>query len=342
MEVEPLNLEERYQFFLQLGTLFGAGCPLLGSLESMSGSQASLGMAEVSGRLLEALERGCSLSEGMSLERGSFSSDEIAMVRLGETTGRLHHVLERVGKNLERRKANHRQLIQSTLYPILALCFAMGLVSTMAFVLLPRLVPIFTSFQSELPWPTRVVLSFSSAASWGAMASLLTVFLCVVWVRRRGAIALPLAKIPIVGHTLHIKALAEFASSLSTLIASGATLDSSLELLGRQSPEGTQKRALTGVRASLRNGHTLSESFRLESAYFPTLFRQLIASGEESGRLEFFSEQAAAIYLEEFQWRVQRMTQLAEPALLLVLGTVVGFFILACFLPFYDLLSVSL
>lgn len=342
MEQEPLSLSERYQFFLQLGTLFGSGCPLLDSLDSMGRSESNLRLAEISGRVVSALERGCSLSEGLSMEGRSFAADEIAMVKLGESTGRLHQVLDRLCKDLERRKTNRHQLMQAVLYPTLALSFAFTVAATMAFVLLPRLAPIFTSFQTDLPWPTRLALSLSSTLSWGLPAALLAGLLLMLWVRRHGAFEIPFARLPLVGETFHNRALGEMASSLSTLISSGATLDSSLTMLCRQCGEGRQKKALLGVRTSLRNGLTLSESLQSEKEYFPTLFRHLVASGEETGRLDFFADRVAGIYLDEFQWQVQQITQLIEPLLLFLLGGVVGFLVLACFLPFYNLMSVSL
>lgn len=342
MEQESLSLFERYQFFLQLGTMFGSGCPLVDSLDSMSRAESNPRTAQIALRVAAALENGHSLSESLALEGRSFAAREIGMVKLAETTGRLHQVLQRLCRDLEQSTDNRHRLIQALLYPALALMFASLVAATMAFVLLPRLAPIFTSFQADLPWPTRLVLSLSSIFFWGLPAVLLAGLLLLVWVRRQGGLEVSFAMLPVVGNLIHARALGETASALSTLISSGATLDSSLFMLCRQSREGRHRSALAGVRASLRGGLTLSESLERESSYFPTLFRHLAAGGEETGRLDFFLEQAAKLYLDEFQWQVQRLTQLVEPFMLFFLGAVVGFLVLACFLPFYNLMSVSL
>lgn len=342
LEIEPLSLTERYQFFVQLSTLFTSGCPLLESLEAISeGEGNSTNVQLVAQRMTVGIERGASISESMRRQGPSFSRTEIGLIKMGERTGRLSHVLEKVQKNLSLQKQNRQQLLQACLYPAVTFLFALSVVGLMAFVLLPRLLPVFASFQAELPWPTKLVAALAGAWSWGLLVFLVLGFGTVLYLRERELPSELFHSIPAVGDALQAKALGEIAASLSVLLAAGATFDSSFELLSEQAGSRALREGLLDARSRLRNGETFAQALESQEA-FPQLFVQLLIVGSEVGRLDYFSDRAADIFLEDFHWQTQRTVQLLEPLLLTFLGVFVGFLLMACFLPFYNLLTVTL
>jgi type II secretory pathway component PulF len=291
--------------------------------------------------MLHYIEGGSSVSEAMSQQGQSFDRTEVGLVQLGEKSGRLHHVLERICQNLEEQSLNRQRIVQASLYPAMAFIFALGLVGMMTFGLLPKLLPIFESFQVELPWPTRLVLHFSQLWSWGIPVGAALGLGAMLYWRDKPAPKHLLYSLPLFGSALRTRALGEMAASLATLLASGATLDSSLTLLASQTEDPLLGHCLHGLKSQLRAGVPLPEALQEESR-LPILFRQLLSTGAETGRIDFFAERVAEICLDDFSWQLDRAVQLLEPMLLLFLGGVVGLMILACFLPFYHLLSVSL
>ena len=340
MQPEQLDLESRHSFFLQLATLFSSGCSLSQSLDAVSRSGQSVSLQRVATSVLIRLEQGSRLSSAMACEHGFFTHQEVSLVRLGEETGKLHVVLQRISRNLEQSLSNRRQFIQAALYPTAILAFSFLLVGMMAFVLLPKLTPIFEGFQLALPWPTRLVLSLTALLPWFLFFVLLTVFLVVVAARQRPDWRDLLFSIPILETVLRQRSLGEMSASLAILVSAGAHLDASFKLLAHQTEDPEVKLALTRVRVRLRQGASLPEAIEAEQA-LPRLWKQLIVVGCETGRVDFFSERLAEIYLEDFRWRLGQSITLMEPILLMGIGGAVGFLLLACFMPFYELVMVT-
>jgi type II secretory pathway component PulF len=341
LQPEPLDMESRHAFFLQLATLFSSGCSLSQSLEAVSRSQESSGLQRVAQSVLIKLERGSPLSAALASEHGFFTSEEISLVRLGEETGKLHMVLQRISQNLEQAIGNRRQFVQAGLYPAAILAFSFLLVGLMAFVLLPKLTPIFLSFQLSLPWPTRLVLSLTSLLPWFLFFCLCTVFFGIVAARQRPDWQKLLFSIPYLETVLRQRSLGEMSASLAILISAGARLDYSFKLLAEQTEDPDIKSALSRVRIRLRRGSSLPDAIGAEDK-LPQLWKQLIVVGCETGRVDFFSERLAEIYLEDFRWRLGQAITLMEPILLMGVGGAVGFLLLACFLPFYQLVTVAM
>ena len=339
MQPEPLSLEARHSFFLQLATLFASGCSLSQSLEAVGQSDKPGELQRVALSVLLKLERGSRLSSALASEQGHFTTEEVSLVRLGEETGKLHVVLLRLSKNLEQAIANRRQFIQAGLYPLAILLFSFSLVGMMAFVLLPKLHPIFEGFQLDLPWPTRLVLWASNLVPWMVLLAICIAFAGLIAARKNPHWHRLLYSFPLLASILRQRTLGELSASLSILVSAGARLDHCFLLLADQAADPAIRLALTRVRTTLRNGYSLTEALEAEEA-IPHLWKQLLVVGSETGRIDFFSQRLAEIYIEDFRWKLGQAVALMEPVLLMSVGGLVGFLLLACFLPFYQLVTV--
>lgn len=342
MDLEPLGLKDRFEFFLQLSTLFNAGCPLLGSLAAIGRAEKRPSQARVANALLVDIEKGSSVSEAMKNQHPSFASSEIGLVALGEQSGRLHYVLQKVCKNLEQRAENQSRLIQASLYPVVVFLFALVVVGIMTLVLLPRLSPLFESFQVPIPFITKLVLQFSQLSPWLLLLGLTLAVSFLLLFRESERLFLALDASPLVGEILRLKTLSESSSALAILVGSGATLDSSFKLLAEQTESPSLSRSFWRIRDYIRKGVEFKDALELEAEVLPSVFRQLLTSGAETGKIEFFSQRLGEMFSQEFQWRLEQALNLLEPLLLMWLGGVIGFLILSCFLPFYNLLTVAL
>ena len=342
MAIEPLTLQERYEFFLQFSTLFMAGCPLLACLSAIKSSEKRPNQARVAGSMLVDIERGRSISESMTLQAPSFSTEEIGLVKMGEVSGRLHYVLEQVCRSLELRAENRSRIIQATIYPLAVALFASLVVGFMTFVLLPQIGPIFMSFQVPLPLLTRIVLQFSDLATWGFLVFLGCVLASAIAFRESRRWWEFLDKLPLVGPLLRVRSLAESAMALSVLVGSGASLDASFKLMSENTSSPSLGECFARIRGAIRAGASFQEALERETEILPSVYRQLLISGAETGRIEYFAKRLSAIFHEDFQWHLDQMLKLLEPLLLVILGGVVGIMLLSCFLPFYNLVSLAL
>lgn len=342
LATDPLTLQERYEFFLQFSTLFSAGCPLLGCLSAIKSSEKRPNQARVAGAMLLDIERGRSISESMMLQTPAFSTEEIGLIKMGEVSGRLHYVLEQVCRSLELRAENRGRIVQATIYPVAVALFASLLVGFMTFVLLPQIGPIFVSFQVPLPLLTRLVLQFSHLATWGFLIFLGCLLASILVFRESRRWWELLDTLPLLGPLLRVRALAESAMSLSVLVGSGASLDASFKLLADNTPSATLGKSFARMRGAIRTGASFQEALERETDVLPSIYRQLLISGAETGRIEYFARQLSDIFHNDFQGHLDQMLKLLEPLLLLVLGGVVGIMLLSCFLPFYNLVSMAL
>lgn len=340
LDSEPMGLADRCQFFVQLSTLFSAGCTLVKSIEAVARTEQRPHLSRVCFSLVHKLEAGLSLSQAMSCEQDSFPRAERGMIRMGEETGRLHFVMERLAKSLEQQLGHRRRFGEAAFYPLMTLLFATGLVGFMAFVLLPKLLPIFAGFGLELPWPTRVIVWFAKIWPWlvfGLLVVALGVYFCFREQDRRRAFS---HSLPLVGEALFERDLGEISASLSILVSSGAALDSSFKLLAEQAENPSIQESMLLLRTNLRRGLSLDEALEADES-LPLLWPQLLVVGSETGRIDYFADRLADIYLDNFQWRLEQATNLLEPLMLMVLGGLVGFVLMACFLPFYGLLNLA-
>ncbi|MCA9794575.1 MAG: type II secretion system F family protein [Candidatus Eremiobacteraeota bacterium] len=338
LEPEPLPLGERRDFFVQMAVMFAAGCPLSKALLTLSRVSDRPRLAGGAERVLSSLEKGSSFSQALAQE-GSFTRAEVGLVRMGEETGRLRAVLERLGENLSETLGYRRRLLEAGIYPVFAVVFSGLLISLMAFVFLPRILPVVIGFGVELPWPTRLVVAFSRLVPWLFPLGLAAAIALVLTLREPARQERLLFSLPLVKGVLRAASLAEASSALALLLSAGATLDRSFDLLAPYLPDPELRAAMGRLKTRLRSGHTLTEALAREPK-LPPLWRQFMASGEESGRLEFFALQASLALRQEVGLQTDRAVSLFEPALLFFLGGVVGFLLLACFLPFYGLLEV--
>lgn len=338
---EALSLSERQAFYSQLGTLFSSGCSLPDSLLALGRSDERGELARVAREIVRGLERGNPMSTAMTFEEGLFPATEINLVRLGEETGRLHAIFSRLADNLEKSIDSRQRFTQAALYPATIFCFSVILVSFMALSLLPKLIPLFKSFDVHLPWPTQLVLGFAGLAPWLVFGTLIGSVIVYLVSRQRSLWQPLIYGTPLISSVLRSRALGELSASLATLVSSGARLDTSFLLLAEQAEDPELKATFHRLRLGVRAGASVDEVLKAERN-LPRMWRQLFAVGCETGRIEYFCERLAEFYLEDFRWKLGQALTLLEPLLLLGVGGFVGFLLLACFLPFYNLLTVAL
>ncbi len=340
----PLSHHDVHLWSLQLCVMLSAGISLLSSLESISkGNEGQL--AETSERLSEKLTAGSSLSEAMTSIRPTFSPLAVNLVAIGEHSGQLSSVLQRLSVRASRRDNIERQLRSSLAYPVFLSTVSLGMALFMAFYMFPKILPFLIGLGVELPWPTRFLI-------WGVenlSSAILIVTIALVGSARllstsedsrlRQARDNLVFSSPVIGEVNRHRVYADCFSDLHLLLEAGCDLLSSLKAVHSSWPEFNQRKS--HCVEELRSGSNFVEAVAT-SELFPRVFLLQLTSAEETGQLPQILELLSEQLDETVNLKLSQLTQILEPAVFLVMGFVTGFVVLATFLPLYGVVATSL
>jgi general secretion pathway protein F len=327
----------------QLATLVGAGLPLvecLGALvEQVDGPKQKKILSQVRERVVE----GGNLADAMRAHPAVFSDLYVNMVRAGEASGALDLVLIRLAEYTERAAALRAKVRSALTYPVFMGMASMGILFFLLSYVVPKVTRIFEETHAQLPTMTVILLAISGFLSNYWWLILFVVFAVVLGVRlstRTPAGRLRfdrmVLRIPYFGKVLKKVALARFARTLSTLLLGGIPLLQSLDIVKHVVSNMVLSNAIEDGRNSIREGHSVADPLK-RSGLFPPLLVHMIAVGEKSGELESMLARAADAYDGEVEASVSALSSIMEPVLVIFMGGVVLFIVMAILLPIFEL-----
>ena len=327
----------------QFATLVRAGLTLeecLNALiEQTDKPRARHVLAGVRGRMIE----GQSLARSMASFPQAFPDIYRVMIDAGEQSGKLVEVLERLADYTENRQSLRQSVTLAFIYPVLVTVVAISVVTLLLMYVVPQVTRVFANTGQTLPLVTRILIGISDAARAGGLIGLIAVavgVIALIAALRNPAIRhrwhLTMLRLPIVGRIVRGINAARFADTLGILTASGIpllpALQSAVPVVNNLPMRGAVEEALKQV----REGGSLSRALG-KTKLFPPLVVHLIASGEASGRLDAMLARAAEAQSRELQNWVRALTSLLEPVLILVMGAIVLFIVIAILLPIFEM-----
>jgi type II secretory pathway component PulF len=340
-----LDLTQVRLFTLQLSVLFSSGVPILKSLDAIAISDLP-GLSPCASELRRTLEGGWPLSNAMRSLPNAFDETLVGLVRLGERTGSLGLTLHEATRRCERLLDSGKKLTQALIYPAVVLMVSLGMLAFLCFYMLPRFIPIFSSFHVDLPWPTRLLMGIVSLRGF-ALVVLLAVAVAVTVLLRGDHPAIRLLRqrvlfdTPVLGRYNRLTACADLCGDLSLMLRSGMILSEALDLLSRHAGWTDLSLALARTRQRMLEGDDFIAALRAEKSVPAIIVGTLAASGE-SGQPDRLLRSLSVLLAEEAETIRLRLTSLLEPLLILFMGVVVGFVMLGCFLPVYKLIGTEL
>jgi type IV pilus assembly protein PilC len=289
------------------------------------------------------VEAGLALSEALKKHPDVFNELYVAMVQAGETGGILDNTLQRVATQLEKDAALRRQIKAAMVYPSLIGGFALIVLVALVAFLVPVFEKIFEDFGGELPAITKftVFLSHMMTQRWYVMFAVVA---GVVWLFRfwkkseRGRVQWDRFKLKIpmkIGGIVQKVALARFSRTFSGLIAAGVPMLEAIDITGRTSGNRVVEMAMEDVRESVKKGGSLTAPMVAVPEAFPVMVTQMIGVGEETGALETMLSKVADFYEEQVEAAVKALTSILEPVMIVVVGSIVGFIVIAMYLPMF-------
>lgn len=335
-------------FTRQLYTLMKAGVPIMRALAGLEQSSVNPAMKKVMGQIRESLDSGRELSMCLARHPKLFTPFYLAMVRVGEMTGRLEEVLLRLFDHMEFERFMREQVKSALRYPsfvIMAMGVAMFVVNIWV---IPAFSKVFKGFGAELPLMTRILIGFSDFMLnwWHALIGVIVGigFAFKSWTKTTsGAYQWDKIKmrIPIAGKIVQKATLARFARSFALASRSGVPVIQALTTVAQTVDNAYIAAKVEQMRNQVERGESVLRAAIASEAFTPVVL-QMIAVGEESGSLDEMMEEISGMYQSEVEYELKTLAQQIEPILIVMLGAMVLVLALGIFLPLWDLGKVAM
>lgn len=326
----------------QLATLLVAGLSLdtaLGSVAEQS-DQAMLG--QILANVREDVIQGNSLHESLAKHRTVFPDLFINMVQVGENSGTLDKTLHRLADFLESQGRTRARIQAALAYPVLMTLVGSTVLTFLFVFVVPKITRMLQEMKMALPWPTLLLINLVDLLlAWWWLLLLGLVFgftgLRRYWRTEAGRLRIDrmLLKAPLFGRLLLLIATTRFARTLGTMLQSGVPLLKALDVARNLLVNRVLRRAVETAKLRVQEGGSLAVALR-ETAVFPSMLVQLTAAGEQSGKLEEMLFRVADTYEHQTDLSISGMLSLLEPLMILFMGVVVGFAVLAILLPIFQ------
>ncbi len=348
MFAEKIGEVDVMLFSRQIYTLLKAGVPIMRALTGLQESTSNKAMKGMLQDVRGSLDSGRDLSASMARHPKIFSNFYLAMVRVGEMTGRLEEIFLRLYHHMEFEKFMRDQVKAALRYPtfvMIAMAVAMTVINIFV---IPAFAKVFKGFNAELPILTRLLLAFSdftveywpvifgvlAVAGWGIKAWIGTARGRYLWDRSK-------LRLPIAGNIVRKATLARFSRSLALALKSGVSIVQALTTTAMTVDNAFIASRIEKMRESVERGESILRSAIAVGIFTPVVL-QMVAVGEESGALDDMLQEVAEMYQREVEYELKTLAQQIEPILIFFLGILVLILALGVFLPIWDLGKVAL
>jgi type IV pilus assembly protein PilC len=326
----------------QLATMISSGMTLLRAFYVLEDQIENKLLAETIAAVREDIESGLAFSEALGKHPKIFSPLYVAMVRAGETGGVLEQSLDRVADQLEKDDALRRQVKSAMAYPTVVLSFAFCVLIGLIAFIVPVFVGVFKEFGGKLPLITQITVNASHLVTGMWYLLIAGAVALVVGFRKwrksewgRPQWDLLRLKIPMkIGATVQKIALARWSRTFAALYSAGVPIMQAIEVTGQTAGNAMVEKAMGDVIESVKSGGSIADPLK-NTPIFPPMVAQMIAVGEETGNLDAMLGKVADFYEDEVAAAVKALTSILEPVMIIIVGGIVGFIVIAMYMPMF-------
>lgn len=340
-----IKIKDLAIFCRQFATTLNAGISVVDSLEILYKQTENKRFAKIITNLYEIIQKGYPLSEAMAAHSNAFPALLIHMIEMGELSGTLDAVVEKMAEHFENENKLNKKLQSAITYPIVVSILAVVIVIFMLIFVMPTFIGIFDSMGTELPMITQILLSISRGLQNYWYLFVLMILIMFFLIDKYGKsqqgkykIDKMKLKIPILGRVQHKIVISRFTRTMSTLLNSGIDLLQALNIVQKVINNTYMNEKMKIVEEGVRKGLGLAEPIK-DSGIFPPMVYQMIRVGEDTGSLDFILSKTADFYDEEIRTSMTKMTTMIEPLIIVVLGLIIGFIVIAMILPMFEMYS---
>lgn len=339
-----VSSQQRVDFAKSLAIMLKSGVAINEALDELAHQSTSKFFSRLISRVRDDIENGTALSKAFAKQEDVFGTIFVSLIKAGEESGTLQGNLQFLAEWLGRSADLEREVKSATMYPKMVFSAAIVLGGFLSAIILPKLIPLFTGLDVELPWITKTLMAISLfvQTSWLlCIVAVITSIFLVSYLNKIHFIRRFLhrfyLRVPFMGSMLKHYQLALITQLFSTLLKSGLSLNESVEIIAVATTNISYQEALMEVQKNIIKGTTFSKSLIHFETLFPRLVINIIAVGERSGTLTNSFEYLTEYYTKEVNAETKRLPSVVEPLLLVFIAIVVGFVALAIIMPIYSL-----
>lgn len=346
-----VNAKDIAAFSRQFAVMIKSNIPIVSALRALASQNDNPTFRDIILNVAARVEEGLSLSRALAEHPKTFSKFFISVVQSGEASGRMGDSLEYLADHLEREYKLKSQIKGAMIYPIFILVVAILAFVVLTIVVIPNLVKALEQFEEDLPAVTHAVLGLSELmTSWFGLLILgilvVAIFLLIRWFRSpKGRTKLDawILKLPLgVGDFFQKFYLTRFSQNLSVLVESGLPISEALKITGEVVGNSAYHDALERVQTRVIRGERISTALKSYPKLFHPFIVQMIEVGEQTGQLGSILIKVVDFYQDDVSRKVDNITSLIEPILILIMGGLIGFLVLSIFLPIFTVQMAAL
>ncbi len=323
----------------QLATLLKAGVPLVEALAALIEQVENPQLHSALTQTRDKVNEGTSLADALRAHPRLFESLYVNMVSAGEASGTLDVVLSRLADHLDSQAQLKSKVAGALFYPAFMFLFGIGVITLMMVVVVPKVTAIFADFNQTLPWNTRLLIFVSNAFVnyWWLLLLMLgaAAYAFIRWftsIAGRATWDRKILNMPVIGKLQMMIAVARFTRTLATLLSSGVSLLTALDIARNVLGNVELMRVVEEARASIREGESIAAPLK-RSGRFPPIMIHMITIGERSGELEAMLHHVATAYDNQVTIRLQTLTSMLEPLMIVLMGGMAGSIALSILMP---------
>lgn len=342
---EKIGLADMIMFSRQMYSLLKAGIPIIRAMVGLADTTQNKEFKLVLTDIIKQLEQGRDLSSAMTMHNKVFSRLTIAMVLVGEGSGRLEDAFHQLASYFEKEQETRKRIKAAMRYPTFVIAALLVAMVILNIFVIPVFATMFAKFDAELPLMTQILVATSYFfVNYWWLLLLILIGSVIAW-RRYLATEQGLynwdhykLKIPIVGNIIHRSLLARYSQSLAMVLRSGVPMTTGLSLTAKAVDNTYMERAILNIRQDIEKGDSLLRASR-SSELFSQLVLQMVAVGEETGRVDELLQEAADYYEREVDYDLRSLTAKIEPILTVIVAVMVLILALGIFMPMWNMMS---
>lgn len=338
-----VRINDLATFNRQLADLLSSGIPLVRALGIIQNQTANESLVEIIGQIAQDVAGGDSLAGAMAKHPKVFSKLYVAMVRSGEAGGMLDVVLSRLADFAETEAEVRAKIKAALAYPVVMVFAGIGAVTILMTVVMPKILKIYSELNQTLPWPTQALIAISDflRTYWfvilaGVGGAAIALWRILKTPEGKRAFDRLLVQIPLLGPMIVKREIANFARTFGSLLHNGVSILPALEIVHEVLTNTVVADEVAKIPEHVTQGEGVAGPLK-KSKVFPPVVVNMIAIGEETGRLDDVLLKVARSYELEVERAVKTLTSLIEPLIILGMGVVVGFIVIAMLLPIFSI-----
>lgn len=344
IKIEPYHL---MNFCRQLATLNNAGLSMVKAINKLAQSASSRPLAKILATVANDISAGMTLSDALKKHPQVFSSIIVSVIDVGENTGHLSEALLYLSNYIEASIANRRRLLSAIRYPIFVFITVAIAMIVMNFMVIPKFSQMFSKFNLELPWATKIIIASSNFMVNNKISLIVAIVVLCLGINK----SLSISRVryfwdkyklclPVFGDLQRRVVLSQFTWTFSLILHSGVPIIKGISLASSATENSYFSEQLLKMRMAIEHGESLSRA-AIASDLFTPITIQMIEVGEESEKLDEVLSEVAKYYDAEIDYDLKRLNELIEPILLVIIGSMILVLALGIYFPMWDLIKIA-